>query len=95
MSATVTDPAYLTDHGDACEEIGTLAWLLSEVVRLSDDSGGMTAVDPLREQLRHVAGLARDRVSVQRARLMVNSAADEPRPGGSYQRGKAEHLSGC
>lgn len=66
-------PAYLSDHNAACEEVGALAWLLSEVVRLSDDSGGMTAVDPLREQLRHLTELARDRASVQRATRVVGS----------------------
>lgn len=62
---------YLADHTAACEEIGALSWLLAEVVALAEDADGMTA-GPLREQLRRIAGMARDKVSVQRARQVVN-----------------------
>lgn len=62
---------YLDDHGVACGEIGALAWLLSEVVRLADDADGMTAA-ALREEIRRVAGMARDKASVRHARRVVN-----------------------
>ena len=57
-------PPWLTDHGAACEEIGVLGWLLARVVRLADDEG--YDEDMLREELRRIAGQARDRASVQR-----------------------------
>ena len=65
------DPTYLSNHGDACEEIGGLAWLLSEVVQLSDNAPGRTA-GQLREELRRIANQARGRASVQRGREVVN-----------------------
>ncbi|MCA1673793.1 MAG: hypothetical protein LC799_16850 [Actinobacteria bacterium] len=66
--------AYLTDHAAACLEIGELAYLLLLVVQLAEDADGMTA-SVLREEIRRIAGMARDKASVQRARQVVNGDA--------------------
>ncbi|MGH3991046.1 MAG: hypothetical protein ACRDSN_01120 [Pseudonocardiaceae bacterium] len=61
------EPAYVSDHAAAREEIGALAWLLAEVVRVADDADGMSA-DQMRAEIRRVADTARGKASVQCAR---------------------------
>lgn len=56
--APATPPAYLTDHGAAIEEIGTLATLLADIL----------ASPTLREVAMRIAG---ERASVQRARALL------------------------
>ena len=63
--------SYLTDHAEACGEIGALSWLLAEVMQLADDADGMTAAR-LRVEVQRIAGMARGKPSVSRARQVVN-----------------------
>lgn len=51
-------PTYLTDHGDAIEEIGTLATLLADIL----------SAGPLREVALRIAA---ERPSVLRARALL------------------------
>jgi hypothetical protein len=55
-------PAYLTEHGAATEEIGRLRWTLNQVIGLADDAPGLTS-EQLRDRLLGLADQARRRCS--------------------------------
>jgi hypothetical protein len=57
-------PSYLTNHGDACEEIGALATLLAQMLTLTEQVTG----DPtLLAVLANLANAATEHESVARA----------------------------